>query len=129
VGFPTGKRGAITEVPCCGDAVFLDVNLPFEDVEVDLSNRGAATGQVDAFLTSATCAKLFDGPYNGMASSPLCTIILGPIAPRQVGPRQKVQPGQYRVFAQAWSSNVAATPFDMEIGLWTDRCRWTPISP
>jgi hypothetical protein len=129
VRFPADRPGAVTEVPCCGGAVFLDVNLVLEDQEVDLSNAGSATGQVDAFLTSATCTTLFNGPYNGTASSPLCTILLGPIAARQVSGRRKLPPGEYRMFAQAWSSNLSATRFSIELGIWTDQCRLTPVSP
>jgi hypothetical protein len=129
VRFPADGAGAVTEVSCCGGAVFLDVNLVLEDQEVDLSNAGSSSGQVDAFLTSATCTKLFDAPYNGTASSALCAILLGPIAPRQVSGRQKLPPGEYRIFAQAWSSNASATRFNIELGIWTDQCRLTPVSP
>jgi hypothetical protein len=68
-------------VPCCGGFLFHDVNLNSSDIQqVDLANGQVNAGHVYAFLVSADCAKLFDGPYIGSVVQPLCKIYIGPVA-------------------------------------------------
>ena len=134
VYFPTADlkqnpTEAIGEVPCCGASVYRDINLTADDVQADLINSSVSTGRVDAFLASADCVKLFNGPYAGAPTGPLCTIHIGPVAAGSTSGRQPIRRGKYRVFAQAYSSNDMPAQFLMEFGLWSDACRWTPIAP
>ncbi len=116
-------------VPCCGGFFANDVDLSASDLQVDLSNVRTATppAVVDAFLTSSSCTKLFDGPYPG--STPLCTIYLGPVTPGTVSPRTTVSPGTYRVFAQAYTSNPDPAAYLIDVGMWNHSCRAVPSSP
>jgi len=114
-----------------GGAAVNDVNLNFKNIQVDLSNTrfGNQTGRVDGFLTTTDCTKLFDGPYAGVATAPLCKIYLGPVTPGAVSSRQTVPPGQYRVLAQAWADNDSPATFLVDVGIWTDGCSSTLVSP
>src|SRR5262249_31730901 len=89
---------ALMPVPCCGGSLFQNVNLNSSDIQqVDLANGQVNAGHVDAFLVSADCTKLFDGPYNGSVVQPLCKIYIGPVPAGTVTDRQKVLPGSYRL--------------------------------
>jgi hypothetical protein len=96
-------------------------------LEVDLS-LAAPTGQTaraDAWLASADCVKLFDGPYpsaSGALPSPLCRTFIGPVAPNTVSGRQALDPGRYRVFVQAYTSNDAAASYAGDVGIWGRSC-------
>jgi hypothetical protein len=126
---PADLRELVGEVPCCGASVYQDVNLSADNVQLDLINSSGSHNPVDAFLTSGDCVKLFSGPYAGTATSPLCTIYLGPVRPGSASGRQPIRRGKYRMFAQAYTSNDSTAQFLMELGLWSDACRWTPIAP
>jgi hypothetical protein len=117
------------EIPCCGASMYQDLNLSADDVQVDLINSSGSNGRVDAFLVSSDCAKLFDGPYTGAITAPLCTIYVGPVGPGSTSGRQSLRRGKYRMFEQAYASNNAAVQFLMELGLWSDACHWNPIRP
>jgi hypothetical protein len=117
-------------VPCCGGFLFHDVNLNSADIQqVDIANGQVNAGHIDAFLVSADCAKLFDGPYNGSVVQPLCKIYMGPVAAGNVSDRQTLLPGSYRLFAQAWASNESEQRFDIDLGIWTDSCQLNPTAP
>jgi hypothetical protein len=117
-------------VPCCGGFLSGDVKLDSSGVQqVDLANGQVNAGHVDAFLVSADCAKLFDGPYNGAVVQPLCTIYIGPVAAGTTSERKKISPGNYRVFAQAWANNESEQRFAMDVGIWSDDCRLSPTAP
>jgi hypothetical protein len=128
--FPTANaREGTGEVPCCGASTYQDLNLSADNVQVDLINSSGSDGRVDAFLTSADCVKLFNGPYAGAVAVPLCNIYLGPVTAGSMSGRQAIRRGKYRIFAQAYASNDAPAQFLMELGLWSDACRWNPIAP
>ena len=116
-----------TELPCCGASVFRDIDLTNVDVEVDLINPNG-TG-VDGFLTSAGCDKLFDGPYSGSAAAPLCQVHIGPVRPRGVSERKKMARGRYRIFAQGYAMNDAPLAISLDLGVWSNGCKWNPIGP
>jgi len=127
---PQRAGDAPIPVACCGGFLFHDVNLNSPDIQqVDIANGQVNAGHVDAFLVSADCAKLFDGPYNGSIVQPLCKIYMGPVAAGTVTDRQKLLPGTYRLFAQAWASNESEQRFDVDLGLWTDSCQLNPTAP
>jgi hypothetical protein len=110
-------------VPCCGGSVFQDVNLTGADIrEVDLANSQVNSGRVDAFLTAPDCSVLFDGPYNGPPAQSRCRVLIGPVAPGEVSERLAIPKGTYRVFAQAWASNENENIFDIDVGLYSDKC-------
>jgi hypothetical protein len=95
-------------------------------LEVDLS-LAAPTGQAaraDAWLASADCVKLFDGPYPSASGppSPLCRTFIGPVAANTVSGRQAVDPGRYRVFVQAYTSNDATASYAGDVGIWGRSC-------
>jgi hypothetical protein len=115
-------------VPCCGGSVYRDVDLRRDGLEVDISNLHAAGSAVDAFLTDVGCDKLFD-TYSGNSAGTRCTVYIGPVSPREVSARRKIAAGRYRLFAQAWTSNQSPVAGSLELGIWSDDCRWTPISP
>jgi hypothetical protein len=118
-----------TTVPCCGGSVYRDIDLSgVGDVEVDIVNPNAAGSMVDGFLTSVGCDKLFDA-YAGSANGALCTIHVGPVAPRATSARKKIPPARYRVFLQAWSTNQSSVTGSLDMGLWSTACKWNPISP
>lgn len=119
-----------TPVPCCGGFLVQDVNLNSSAVqEVDLANGSVNAGHVDAFLTSADCVKLFDASYSGSPVQSLCKIYIGPVPAGTLTEHQKIAPGNYRLFAQAWASNESAQVFAMDLGIWTDSCRLAPTAP
>ena len=105
-----------------------DITIPSEtDLEVDLSHS-APNGQVpkaDAWLTSADCTKLFDPPYptaSGAPPPPACRTFLGPVAAGTVSSRVKIDPGRYRVFIQAYTSNTSAPDYVVDVGIWGRSC-------
>jgi|SRR5882672_3997247 len=128
IDFPKGKD-AVGEVACCGDVTYQDLNLAADNVQVDLINSSAPEGRVDFFLASGDCVRLFNDPYEGTITSPLCAIYVGPVKARVTTPRTAIRRGRYRMFAQAYTSNDSPAQFLMEIGLWSDACRWNPIAP
>ena len=115
-------------IPCCGGFRFQDVDLSAKDIQVDIANNGIV-GQwtVDAFLTSASCAKLFDGPYPG--STPLCEVFLGPVRAGSVSSRVSVPRGTYRVFVQGQTDAPTALAFAVDVGIWDHRCGSVVGSP
>jgi hypothetical protein len=110
-----------------GESVYREVTLTHPDLQVDLTNS-SASGRIDAFLTDANCTKLFDA-YDGTRTRALCQILLGPVAAATVSERRKISPGRYRMFAQAWSGNQVPTSFVMDLGIWSDDCRYQSQSP
>lgn len=118
-------------VPCCGGSTSQEIDLSAAggDVEVDLSNPNAVESRVDGFITSLECAKLFDGSYSGTTQGALCQILVGPAKPRTVSERKKLPAGRYKWWAQAYAINEASASVEMELGIYTNRCRWNPISP
>lgn len=116
------------ELPCCGGSVFQDIDLSTAgEVEIDLTNPNGSG--VDGFLTSTGCARLFDGPYTGAPAAPLCQVHIGPVRPRAVSERKKIGPGRYRIFAQGYAENVAASLISFDVGVWSNACKWNPIAP
>jgi hypothetical protein len=110
-------------VPCCGGFVFQDVNLTGADIqEVDLANSQVNSGRVDAFLTTPDCAALFAGPYMGFPAQPLCKVFIGPVPAGTVSERQSLPKGTYRLFAQAWATNDSSNSFELEAGLYSNKC-------
>jgi len=127
--FPKEREAPIGIVQCCGASAYKDLNLLADDAQIDVINSSGAAGRVDAFVTDGNCTKLFAGSYAGIATSPLCKIYVGPVAAGVTAPRTSIRSGQYRVFAQAYSTNDAPAQFLMEVGLWSEACRWTPVDP
>jgi hypothetical protein len=110
-------------VPCCGGFLFQDVDLTATDIQqVDLANSQVNSGHLDAFLTAPDCIKLFDSAYNGSAIQPLCKIYIGPVAAGTVSDRQTIPKGKYRTFAQAWASTDTSNVFNIDVGIWTNKC-------
>ena len=119
--------GAVSATP-----QFFDVDLSASDVQqVDLDSLVIAgqAGHVDAFLTTTDCTTLFAGNYTGSSTSPLCTIYIGPVAAGGVSGRVTLSHGRYRVLAQPWTTNVGATRFGFEVGIWGQDCSMVGLSP
>jgi hypothetical protein len=112
---------------CCGASVYREVSLTHPDIQVDLANS-SAPGRIDAFLTDANCTKLFDA-YDGTGTAALCQILIGPVSAATVSERRRISPGRYRIFAQAWSGNQVLTSFVVDLGIWSDDCRYQRQSP
>ena len=113
---PPGQR---VSVPCCGGSLFQDVDLSAGGIQqVDLANAQVNSGKVDAFLTDVGCGKLFDLPYNGDATKPLCKVYLGPVSAGTVSQRRDVARGRYRVFIQAWSQNDVDNTVSVDVGVY-----------
>jgi hypothetical protein len=130
VFLPAPIAGQQQEValPCCGASAFRDVDLSGNgDLEVDLTNPNG--NGVDGFLTNVGCEKLFDGAYTGSAAAPLCQVHIGPVRPRVVSERRKLAPGRYRIFAQGYASNETTLNVSLDVGLWSNACKWNPIAP
>ena len=121
-------RDLDVRVPCCGGSVYRDVDLQRDGLEIDISNSHPADSNVDGFLTDIGCDKLFD-TYSGTAREARCTVYVGPVTPRAVSERRKITSRRYRLFAQAWTTNQSPVTGSLEMGIWSDDCRWTPISP
>ena len=118
-----------TAVPCCGGSAYRDVDLSTAgDIEVDITNPSAVGSMLDGYLTVVGCDKLFDS-YSGSATGALCTIHLGPVAPRATSARKKMTPGRYRLFLQAWTANQSSVSGSLDMGLWSTACKWNPIAP
>jgi hypothetical protein len=116
------------ELPCCGASVFRDIDLSSGgDVEIDLTNPNGSG--VDGFVTSAGCDKLFDAPYAGAVSAPLCQVHIGPVRPGVVSQRKKVAAGRYRIFAQGYAASDTALSVSLDLGVWSTACRWNPVGP
>jgi hypothetical protein len=116
-------------VPCCGGSVYRDIDLSgVGDIEVDVVNPNPAGSMVDGFLTSVGCDRLFDS-YAGGANGALCTVHVGPVAPRAASPRKKIAAGRYRLLLQAWTANQSPVTASLDLGLWSTACKWNPISP
>jgi hypothetical protein len=125
-----GSRSGAATVDCCGASVHHDVTIPSaESSEVDLDNKPfqIETGHVDAWLVEAGCDRLFDGTYPG--TSPLCRTFIGPVQAGQLSERVPIPSGRYRVFIQAYSSNVAAARDAAEVGLYGYNCKFNPAAP
>ncbi len=100
------------------------------DLEVDIAHIATPgqAAQLDVWLTTADCTKLFEGSYPppGGASAARCRVLLGPVAPGAVSTRTKLSKGRYRLFVQAASSNAAAGEYLFDVGLWGEKCGATP---
>jgi hypothetical protein len=129
VGHLFFPQGSAATVPCCGEAIFRDIRITTENLEVDLSNGTSSTGNVDGFLTTGDCTRLFDHSYAGAASNPLCRVYLGPVTTGRVSERVKLAPGTYRLFAQAWATNDAPSSFHFDLGLWSHECGLQTTQP
>lgn len=118
----TVKSNSVNEtVPCCGGSWTKDVPLPSAgDGEFDISNVAQFPEPVDAFLIPTSCSALFNGPYPGAA--PLCQVYLGPVAPKTVSGRVKLDAGTYRLWLQAHDTNQAPSQFFVDIGIYDYRC-------
>lgn len=104
---------------------FAIASEPGLEVDLSLAAPSGQTSRADAWLTSADCVKLFDGPYpsaSGAPPSPLCRTFLGPVATGTVSGRQAVDPGRYRVFVQAYTANDAAVSYAGDVGIWGRSC-------
>jgi hypothetical protein len=113
-------------LPCCGGTFVRDINLPSE-LEVDLTNPNPAG--VDGFLTTTACDKLFESPYTGATAAPLCQVYLGAVRPRAVSERRKIPSGRYRIYAQGYATNAAQLMISLDLGVWSNACKWNPIGP
>lgn len=123
----SGQQGSVA-LPCCGASVFRDIDLGGAgDLEVDVSNPNGAG--LDGFLTNVGCDKLFDAPYAGAGASALCQIYVGPVRPRAISERRKIAPGRYRIFAQGYASTDTTLNIALDVGLWSNACKWNPIAP
>ncbi len=117
-----------TPLACCGGSAFRDVDLSnIGDFEIDMTNANG--NGVDGFITTVGCDRLFNAPYTGAASAPLCQVHVGPVRPRTVSERKKVPPGRYRIFAQGYASNDTSLSIALDVGLWSNACKWNPIAP
>jgi hypothetical protein len=89
-GLPKGYTGRADRNALlrCGGVV--ERQFSVRRLEAGLSKRGAAIGQVDAFLTSATAKNRSMDPITG-PPPPRSASPSWPVAPRQVGPRRKIQ--------------------------------------
>jgi hypothetical protein len=124
---PSGQQRNI-ELPCCGASVSRDIDLSNTgSLEIDLTNPNGAG--VDGFITNVGCGKLFDAPYTGSATAPLCEVHIGPVRPRVVSERKKLPSGRYRIFAQGYAANDAPLSIALDLGVWSTACRWNPIGP
>jgi len=113
-----------------GESFYENVTIDdFRGLQIDFINESTATEPVDAFLTTATCDKLFAGRYTGGTAAALCAIYYGPVAHGVTGPRKKISPGNYRIFVQAYADNPAPAIFNIELGLWSDDCRKPIVGP
>ncbi len=117
-----------TPLACCGSAVFRDIDLSnIGEFEIDVTNPNGAG--IDGFITAVGCDKLFNTPYTGAASAPLCQIHVGPVRPRNVSERKRIPAGRYRIFAQGYASNDTSLNIALDVGLWSNACKWNPIAP
>jgi hypothetical protein len=117
-----------TPLACCGGSAFRDVDLSnIGEFEIDVTNPNG--NGVDGFITNVGCDRLFNAPYTGAANAPLCPIHVGPVRPRTVSERKKVPPGRYRIFAQGYASNDTSQSIALDVGLWSNACKWNPIDP
>lgn len=115
------------ELPCCGASVFRDVDLTSTDVEVDLVNPNGSG--VDGFITTTSCDRLFAATYSGGTATPLCQVYIGPVRPRAASERRKLARGRYRLFAQGYAANDAPLMISLDLGVWSNACKWNPIGP
>jgi hypothetical protein len=108
-----------------GGSFFQDVALKPErgDMEIDLANTAhpAQLGLLDAYLTNTNCAKLFDGPYPG--STPLCKVLVGPVAPGKVSARASLDTGTYRLWIYGYTSNTGSLEYLIDVDIWDSSCR------
>jgi len=117
---------------CCGAFLWQDVSIGQDVVEVDLSFAKAAgtPPPAHAWLTTTSCAQLFEGTYPPPSGSPSprCTVYLGPVTPGEVSSRRKISPGSYRVWVQAWTSAEAPLHLQqsVDVGLWGELCGGAP---
>lgn len=114
-----------------GAFAYHDVTLPDEDgLHIDASNaRMGTAGRVDVWLAPATCARLFDDPYplpSGAIPAARCGVIAGPVVAGSVSARAKAEPGAYRLFTQAWTTNSGAMEYGASVGWWGQTCRGGP---
>ena len=117
-----------SRLPCCGSTVFRDIDLTsVGEIEIDLTNPNGSG--VDAFITTVGCDKLFEGLYTGTGAVAQCQVHVGPVRPRAISERKKIVPGRYRIFAQGYSTNATALDIALDVGLWSNACRWNPIAP
>lgn len=122
-------------VACCGAFALHDVAVAErDDLQIDIANAPGTGGQTAAavvWLTMPSCDRLFEGRYpsteSGVPATPICRAIIGPVSFGQVSSRIKLAPGQYRAFVQAWSTNGGPAQYDVDVGIWGQRCG--PVVP
>lgn len=126
----------VRPVPCCGAADVQDVVLPDQpDLAIDITQPALPdrVGGQDVWLTRTSCEVLFDGPYvepgTGPRPTPKCEVLLGPISPGRVSPRTVLAPGRYRMFVQAYATNVTPNPYRVDISVWGSACEGSPVRP
>jgi hypothetical protein len=132
----TRLEPGVRQVACCGATDIQDVDVPDQpDLAIDISQVALPNrvGGQDLWLTRTDCAQLFDGPYaepgTGLRPTPKCPVLMGPVSRGRVSPRTPLTPGRYRVFAQAYSSNPAASDYEFKVGVWGTACEGSPVSP
>jgi hypothetical protein len=119
------RRPASGSLACCGASFHQDFALTDTgDAEFDLTSTRKSSQPLDAFLVPATCEKLFDGAYPG--SPPRCDVLIGPVATGTVSSRVKLRTGTYRLWVQAYNSNIDPAQFTISIDGWDYRCL-TPL--
>ena len=108
--------------------VFRDIDLSSAgDVEIDLTNPNGSG--VDGFVTSVGCDKLFEGAVHGRCERGALPGSRRARASEGVSERKKVAAGRYRIFAQGYAVNDAALSISLDLGVWSNACRWNPIAP
>lgn len=129
-------EGGTRAVACCSASDVQDVVVPDEpDLAIDLRQAAVPdrVGGQDLWLTGPDCQQLFVGPYaepgTGPRPTPQCPVLVGPVAPGRVSPRTVLPPGRYRVFAQSYSTNAVANPYQFDIGVWATSCASSPVRP
>jgi len=113
---------------CCGAFKIHEVVVKSgTNRQVDLANSQSPvpSGLADLWLTPASCERLFDGSYPG--SVPRCSVLIGPVVPGAVSERRSLDPGTYRVFVQAYSTNADPVEYVGDFGVWGNDC--VPVSP
>lgn len=117
-------------IPCCSTIAVRDFAIASgfpNDTEVDVAvhRDPSASAQVEAWLTAADCAQLFDAG----SSAPKCTILIGPVAAGSVSPRRKMGYGTYRIFVRPTTIVESDVPFLVDVRIWGSRCSASPIGP
>ena len=106
--------------PCCEATIAQDVNIGFDDAQIDLSVQEAtgAAIQVDAWVTRDSCDRLFDSG----STTPLCEILIGPVAAGTVSNRRDAPSGSVRIWVRPRAVTEGAVPYSVELGIWRHYC-------